>query len=121
MRLSKLIGFSLVALAFATYANAKDGNSMRGLMYEALSSQSGSARGIIEGKEADKIHQTTGSNDPTQCVVTTIKHFKEAGCSRLSIKLIQPNVPTQQGTKTEFAFNYELNLCMSGRPPLSTE
>lgn len=115
MRHTKLFGFTLLMLI--NCANATDGVSVKELAFEALNSKYGSARGVVEGREADKIHQVTGSNDPTRCVVTTVKRYKEVGCSRLSIKLIQPNTPTQQGTKTDFTLNYEMNLCQNGRPP----
>ena len=111
-------GLILTGMALSMAAKATDGVRVKVLLMEALSNASGSARGIVEGQEADKIHEVTGSGDPTSCVVTTIKRFKEAGCSRLSIKLIQPNTPTQQGTKTDFTLNYEMNLCQNGRPPL---
>jgi hypothetical protein len=113
-------GLIIAGVALSLAANATDGVRVKVLLMEALSNTSGSASGIVEGQEADKIHEVTGSNEPTRCVVTTIKRFKEAGCSRLSVKLIQPNTPTQQGTKTDFTLNYEINLCQNGRPPLDT-
>ncbi len=116
---SKLLCLSCLAL-FANAANASESYSVKALMMKALNSPAGMARGIVEGKEADKIHETTGSYDPLRGEVTTLKRYKEEGCSRLAVKLIQPNTPTQQGTKTDFALNYELNLCKNGMPPRDT-
>jgi hypothetical protein len=113
---SKLLALSCLAL-FVSTANASDSYSVKALMMKALNSPMGMAFGIIEGKEADKIHETTGSYDPLRGEVRTLKRFKEEGCSRLALKLIQPNTPTQQGTKTDFALDYELNLCKNGMPP----
>jgi hypothetical protein len=104
----------------ASTAHASESYSVKALMMKALNSPMGMANGIIEGKEADKIHETTGSYDPLRGEVTTLKRFKEEGCSRLAVKLIQPNTPTQQGTKTDFALNYELNLCKNSLPPRET-
>ncbi|MFZ1546222.1 MAG: hypothetical protein WAT12_03870 [Candidatus Nitrotoga sp.] len=75
------------------------------------------ARGIVEGKEADAIHAATGASDPVRAEVSTIKKFNQEGCSRLAVKLIQPNTLTKEGGKTDFALNYELNLCRNGMPP----
>lgn len=113
---SKLLALSCLAL-FVSTANASESYSVKELMMKALNSPAGVARGIIEGKEADKIHETTGSYDPLRGEVSTLKRFKEEGCSRLAVKLTQPNTPTQQGTKTDFSLNYELNLCQNGMPP----
>ena len=84
---------------------------------QALNAEDGAAKGIVEGKEADAIHAATGANDPIRAEVTTIKRFKQEGCSRLAMKLIQPNTPTKQGVKVDFSLNYELNLCKNGTPP----
>lgn len=101
----------------ASTAQASESYSVKALMMKALNSTDGAAKGIVEGKVADKIHETTGAYDPVRAEVTTLKRYKEEGCSRLAVKLIQPNTPTQQGTKTDFALNYELDLCKSGMPP----
>lgn len=98
-------------------ALASESYTVKALMMRALNSHAGVARGIVEGKEADKIHETTGSYDPLRGEVTTIRRYKEEGCSRLAVKLTQPNTPTQQGTKTDFVLSFELNLCQSGMPP----
>lgn len=111
------IFFVATMLLAAGFAQASESYTVKTLMMMALNSPSGIARGIIEGKEADKIHETTGSYDPLRGEVTTIKRYKEEGCSRLAVKLTQPNTQTQQGTKTDFVLNYELNLCQNGMPP----
>lgn len=111
----------LAAMAMlAGAAQASENKSVKALMLHALNSPDGNASGIVEGKVADKIHETTGSYDPVRCEVSTVRRYKEEGCSRLSIKLIQPNTPTKEGPKTDFALNYELDLCKSGMPPRST-
>jgi hypothetical protein len=119
MMKSKLLFLTcLTVLAFS--ANASDGYSVKELMMKALNSPSGSASGVVIGDAADKIHSTTGSYDPLRGEVRTLKRYKEEGCSRLEVKLIQPNTPTKEGTKTDFTLNYDLNLCKSGMPPRDT-
>ena len=100
-----------------TAANAAESVSVKALFMQALNAPNGAAKGIIEGKEADAIHAATGASDPVRAEVSTIKKFDQEGCSRLAVKLIQPNTPTKEGGKTDFALNYELNLCRNGMPP----
>ena len=102
---------------FATTAGAAESYSVKALLMQALSAPDGKARGVVEGKEADAIHSATGAFDPVKAEVSTLKRFKQEGCSRLAVKLIQPNTPTKSGAKTDFALNYELNLCQNGMPP----
>ena len=101
----------------ATAANAAERFSVKALLMQALNAPDGSAKGVVEGKEADAIHAATGASDPVRAEVSTIKKFKQEGCSRLAVRLIQPNTPTKEGGKTDFALNYELNLCRNGMPP----
>jgi hypothetical protein len=99
------------------HSNAAENFSVRALLMQALATPDGRAQGIIEGNEANAIHAATGATDPVRAEVSTISRFKQAGCSRLAVKLIQPNTITKQGVKADFALNYELNLCQDGRPP----
>ena len=100
-----------------TAANAAESVSVKALLMQALNAPNGSAKGIVKGKEADAIHTVTSASDPVRAEVSTIKKFNQEGCSRLAVKLIQPNTPTKEGGKTDFALNYELNLCRNGMPP----
>ena len=110
--------FAFSALIFIAHiANAAESYSVKSLLMEALSAVDGKASGIVQGKESDAIHAATGATDPVRAEVSTLKRFKQEGCSRLAVKLIQPNTPTKQGGKVDFALNYELNVCRDGRPP----
>jgi hypothetical protein len=113
--------FSTIATItlLVTAANVAENVSVKALLMQALNAPNGAAKGIIEGKEADAIHNVTGAPDPVsvRAEVSTIKKFNQEGCSRLAVKLIQPNTPTKEGSKTDFALNYELNLCRNGMPP----
>jgi len=111
-----IITIATLALV-ATTANAAEGISVKALLMQALNAPDGKAKGIVEGKEANAIHAATGASDPVRAEVSTIKKFKQEGCGRLAVRLIQPNTPTKDGGKTDFALNYELNLCRNGAPP----
>lgn len=109
---------SIAALALvATMASAAESFSVKALLMQALNAPDGAAKGVVEGKEADAIHAATGASDPVRAEVSTIKKFNQEGCSRLAVRLVQPNTPTKEGGKTDFALNYELNLCRNGMPP----
>jgi len=109
---------SIAALALvATTASVAESFSVKALLMQALNAPDGAAKGIVEGKEADAIHSATGASDPVRAEVSTIKKFNQEGCSRLAVRLVQPNTPTKEGGKTDFALNYELNLCRNGMPP----
>lgn len=109
---------SIATLALvATTAGAAESFSVKALLMQALNAPDGAAKGIVEGKEADAIHAATGAFDPVRAEVSTIKKFNQEGCSRLAVRLVQPNTPTKEGGKTDFALNYELNLCRNGVPP----
>lgn len=101
----------------ATTASAAEGFSVKALLMQALDAPDGKAKGIVAGKEADAIHAATGASDPIRAEVSTIRKFNQEGCSRLAVRLVQPNTPTKEGGKTDFALNYELNLCRNGMPP----
>lgn len=101
----------------ATTASAAEGFSVKALLMQALDAPDGEAKGIVAGKEADAIHTATGASDPVKAEVSTIKKFNQEGCSRLAVRLVQPNTPTKEGGRTDFALNYELNLCRNGMPP----
>ena len=111
-----IITIATLALV-ATTANAAESFSVKALLMHALNAPDGTAKGIVEGKEADAIHAATGASDPVRAEVTTIKKFNQEGCSRLAVRLVQPNAPTKEGGKMDFALNYELNLCRNGMPP----
>ena len=109
---------SIAALALvATTASAAESFSVKALLMQVLNAPDGTSKGIVEGKEADAIHAVTGASDPVRAEVSTIKKFNQEGCSRLAVRLVQPNTPTKEGGRTDFALNYELNLCRNGMPP----
>lgn len=116
-----MIARYLAALSFLAcllpLANAAESVTVKELLMQALNSPDGTAKGIVEGREADAIHTATGTSDPVSGEVSTIKRFRQEGCSRLNLRLIQPNTPTREGSKTDFALQFELNLCRNGMPP----
>jgi len=69
------------------------------------------------GPIADRFKRTTGSSASITANVATIKSFRQEGCKRLNVRLIQGGVATSAGKFSEFVMDYGLNLCRDGSPP----
>jgi hypothetical protein len=74
-------------------------------------------QGQVIGPIADKISSTTKFTAPVTATVTTLKQFKQEGCSRLNLHLQQANVMTTDGKLVDFTVDYGGNLCKNGSPP----
>ena len=106
-----------MASSISLASNLDEYSSIKPLLLQALDDPEGKSQGEIVGKIADNIQTTTKSTSPVIATVTTLKHFKQEGCSRLNLHLQQANVPTTSGKFTDFAMNYGINLCKDGYPP----
>ncbi len=91
--------------------------SVKPLLLQALDDPHATIQGEMIGPMADKFKTTTKSTSPVIATVTTLKQFKQAGCSRLNLHLQQANVLTTDGKLVNFAINIGLNLCKNGNPP----
>lgn len=106
----------LLLVAISATAQADD---MKHFLFQALSSPNGSADGVLsEDKISDYFKQQTHSTEPVKVSVSTIKRFKQDGCSRLVVTLGQDKVPLKTGGIAPFSLRYELNLCRDGSPPV---
>lgn len=92
--------------------------SVKPLMLEAIDAPSGTSLGTLTGPIAEKFATTTGSRAPVQVAVTTLKNFRQEGCKRLNVRLFQDSVPTKEGKPTGVGFDYGINLCRDGSPPV---
>lgn len=114
---SKVVRGCLVC-SILLLSNAAQAESVKSILVAALSAPDGKASGIVEGKEVDYIHAQTGATDPVRAEVMTVHRFEnEPNCGRLDLKLIQPNMPTNEGKRVEYFLRYELNICKDGTPP----
>ena len=92
--------------------------SPRPLMIAALSSTEGAAFGVLTGANADAISKQFKAVQPVYIDVTTLKHYAQAGCSRLKVLIWQdgvilPNNAAPRKQTIEFGINY----CRDGLPP----
>ena len=93
---------------------------LRPLMLAALRSSDGQARGVLTGEVADALGQRFSATSPVFINVDTEKRYRQAGCSRLKLRLWQegvllPGTSTPRRQTIEFGINY----CLDGQPPKS--
>lgn len=86
------------------------------LLVEAI--EKGESHTVLGGPIADYMKRSNMSSEPLRVNVTTIKKFKQRGCSRLNIQFLQDNVIVPGETKPRNReIDYQLNYCVDGRPP----
>ena len=91
--------------------------STKPLLLQALDEPSATIQGEMTGPIADKFKATTKSDSPVIVTVTTIKQFKQPGCSRLNLHFQQANVMDTSGKPRDIAVNIGINYCKNGDPP----
>ena len=110
----------LIALAIilaAAPALAEEYSSVKPLLLLAIDAPDGTAKGTLIGPIAERMHRTTHSLDPIEMEVTTLKEFKQEGCKRLNLRLIQPNALAKDGRRGDFKLDYGINFCRNGSAP----
>lgn len=109
---------SLLMVSSISLASGLDEyTSAKPLLLQALDDPNATIHGEMTGPIADKFKATTKSDSPVTATVTTIKQFKQAGCSRLNLKLQQSNVLDTSGKPRDIALNLGINYCKNGSPP----
>jgi hypothetical protein len=96
---------------------AKDYESFKPALIEAIDAPGGAVSGRLVGPAANLIAGTTKSTAPITLEVATLSSFKQEGCKRFRVALRQENVPTTSGALAAFAPIYTLNMCRDGTPP----
>ena len=120
---------ALIVLTFAIplhgYTQVADAGRLpvadvRVLMVAAIDSPSGTAQGLLTGKDAESITRHFKAAGPILIDVTTLKRYAQAGCSRLNVSFSQEGVqlPGQQGAKRH-SVDFGINFCRDGQPPRS--
>jgi hypothetical protein len=125
MKLFRILGAPLFAIPLHGLAQAVDATRLpvadvRVLMVAAIDSPSGSAQGLLTGKDAESITRHFKASSPILIDVTTLKRYAQAGCSRLNVSFSQEGVqlPGQQGPKRH-SVDFGINFCRDGQPPRS--
>lgn len=106
-----------IGVFLTSNVRADEYTSVKPLMVAAIDAPDGSAKGTLIGPIATRMHQVTHSLDPVQVEVTTLKEFKQEGCKRLNVRLIQPNAVAKDGKRGDFKLDYGINFCRNGSAP----
>jgi hypothetical protein len=94
----------------------------RPLLLSALRADDGEAQGILVGEMAEAITRRFAATSPIYIDVTTLKRYRQSGCSRLNVTFWQegvrlPEAKAPRRQTVEFGINY----CLDGLPPKSLE
>lgn len=118
-----------IALAFASCAFgavAAEGSArlpvedFRPLLVKAIESSEGTAFGILIGPMAEALTTKMKATSPILIDVTTLRRYKQVGCSRLNVRFSQDGVvlPGTDKPRNQ-TLDVGLNYCRDGRPPKS--
>ena len=94
--------------------------NFRSLLVQAIDSSEGSAHGILIGPMAEALTARMKATSPILIDVTTLRRYKQAGCSRLNVRFSQDGVvlPGTDKPRNQ-TFDLGLNYCRDGQPPKS--
>lgn len=125
MKLLRALIFLPLAIPLHGQAQVADAGRLpvadvRVLMVAAIDSPSGTAQGLLTGKDAESITRHFKAAGPILIDVTTLKRYAQAGCSRLNVSFSQEGVqlPGQQGGRRH-SVDFGINFCRNGQPPRS--
>lgn len=99
-----------------------DGTDPRDLMVEAIDAPDGSAHGVLKGEMAAAIARGFRTDAPINIDVTTLKRYRQPGCSRLNVAFTQDGVQLPGGLgRQRRRVDFGIDYCRDGRPPSSHE
>jgi hypothetical protein len=101
-------------------AAAPSGADVRALMISAIDAFDGRAGAELDGAAAQKIRDAIGEPKARILVeITTVKRFKQEGCSRLKVRFTAPEtrLKTSDGGTQPMDWAMTLNMCKNGMPP----
>jgi hypothetical protein len=123
---TKFITAALVIAGHQSLAMAADGaarlpvEDFRPLLVKAIDSPEGAAYGILIGKMAEALTERVKATSPILIDVTTVRRYKQEGCSRLNVRFAQDGVVLPGTDKPRRqTFDLGLNYCRDGQPPKS--
>jgi hypothetical protein len=93
-------------------------DNLQPLLIAAIDSPSGTARGELSGKLGAAMMRLFKSDKPVLVDVSTLYRFKQAGCSRLNVRLSQGAVVLNDASKPkDMVAEIGINYCRDGSPP----
>jgi len=104
-------------LAFADAARVQVDN-LKPLLVAAIDSPAGMARGELSGKMGAAMMRLFRTDRPVLVDVSTQYRFKQAGCSRLTVRLSQAGVVLKDAARPkDMVADIGINYCRDGSPP----
>lgn len=98
---------------------------MRVALFSALRSPSGTYQGELNGDFAEYARRALKAMPGAKILidVKTIGTFEQPGCKRLHSDIAVPEVQWKDasGVMHSFTYQFEVNLCPDGRPPMPPE
>lgn len=95
---------------------------VRPLLIEAIDAPAGEAHGRLTGQIADAIGRQFKTAEPINVDVTTLIHYAEDGCRRLSVLFWQEGVQLGKGEPAKRqTVEFGINYCRTGMPPRNLE
>lgn len=90
------------------------------LLVRAIDSPDGSAKGILIGTMTEALTKRLQATGPVLIDVTTLRRYRQDGCSRMNVRFSQEGVHQAQGKapRTQ-TLDMGLNYCRDGQPPKS--
>ena len=123
--LNRCAAASIAALALSTPIWAEDVprtpvQDARDLLLTALRSSDGQAHGVLSGDMADTITRRFAASSPIFIDVTTVRRYRQPGCSRLKLLFRQEGVRLSDSTSPrQQTIEFGINYCLDGLPPKS--
>lgn len=115
----------LALTLLCTAASAQDVQRLpvenfRVLLANAIDSPTGAAHGILIGPMAEALTTRMKATSPILIDVSTLRQYKQPGCSRLNVRFSQEGVtlPGAAAPRNQ-TFDLGLNYCRDGQPPKS--
>jgi len=125
MLLTKVVLAAAIAALLSTAVAADDAvrlpvEDFRPLLVRAIDSADGTAYGILIGPVAEALTTRMKATSPILIDVTTLRRYKQGGCSRLNVRFAQDGVVLPGTDKSrKQTFDLGLNYCRDGQPPRS--
>jgi hypothetical protein len=97
-------------------------DDLRSLLVAAIDSPSGEASAELTGEMISAISARFKAASPLQVHVTTLRRYKQPGCSRLNVRLSQEGVQLPQAASPQArSLDVGMNYCRDGNPPESLD
>lgn len=125
-RLLTMLVLPMWGHAFGQGAVKQEPNlDMSAAMFSALKSHSGTYKGELTGDFAAYARKALKlpSSAKVYVDVKTVGMFEQPGCRRLRADITVPELRWKDsaGMEQSFSYQYEMNLCPDGRPPMPDE